>query len=76
MAKHPGVVTARCRTAYRRRAGARGIRRCPAAWSRKGDTLLIIEAMKTMNQFLAAPGTVTPDLVRGCAGRSNMANRL
>ena len=42
----------------------------------EGQTLLIIEAMKTMNQIPAPrAGTVTRDPVRGRPARSNMASR-
>ena len=65
-AKHPGVVTSpMVGTAYRG-AGARRASRSSrsAARSQAGETLLIIEAMKTMNQIPAPrAGTVTQILV-------------
>jgi acetyl-CoA carboxylase biotin carboxyl carrier protein len=65
LAKHPGVVTSpMVGTAYR--ASAPGGKPFIEVGSnvKAGDTLLIIEAMKTMNQIPAPrPGTVTQILV-------------
>ncbi len=62
LAKHPGVVPSpMVGTAYlARRARREGRSSTSAARSKAGDTLLIIEAMKTMNQIPAPrAGTVT-----------------
>ena len=59
-AKHPGAVKSpMVGTAYRSpEPGAAGIHRSRLPGSTQGDTLLIIEAMKTMNQIPAPKGGV------------------